>query len=541
MIAADASRQGILNATNRLFDLRQLRNFLVSLWTPDLRLAMLLCIPGVMVAIALRLWLLYHMPFGFVHGDTAQQLATPLALLQDGRFVINYKKTFLTPVLYSVSALAHIPVLNFAAAFQHLAGVLLVVVTGLLAKAWFSSWRLLIVPLTVLIAINPTLLWYEHTALPKSLTVFGAVTVALAGTFFFRRPNGYTLTILFLAALFVASARPEGHFFALFALALVVRRFWGDWSKLKIYTAVSSGCVFLIFLLTRTGQSGLLLYASLIQWSPAHLIVEPGLAEAMQPHQAEAIREWETYHLRYVRLCKDMYKSEAELLMAEGLTDKAARSQVNGVFELASTEIALRNFWRLPGLAIQKFFMGHREPPAPGFSDYAIYGQLRSLYQVNGGKHALEFSRLLWGAPLATRDAARPFLEARYDVSAGKTLTDFADAFVTAELHPLIFMQLSGSPLQGLPWLYVCALIGAVGLILRDRPVIGVQLIFFSFLCTLFVLVMVTGNDRARYRIIFEPFWFIYFFGLLDSVSAFARKATSSVAGDCREQSPALH
>ena len=104
-----------------------------------------------------------------------------------------------------------------------------------------------------------------------------------------------------------------------------------------------------------------------IQRSPAHLIVEPGLAEAMQPHQAEAIRQWETYHLRYVRLCKDMYKSEAELLMAEGLTDKAARSQVNGVFELASTEIALRNFWRLPGLAIQKFFMGHREPPAPGF------------------------------------------------------------------------------------------------------------------------------------------------------------------------------
>ena len=39
-----------------------------------------------------------------------------------------------------------------------------------------------------------------------------------------------------------------------------------------------------------------------------------------------------------------MYKSEVELLMAEGLTDKAALSQVNGVFELASTEIALRNF-----------------------------------------------------------------------------------------------------------------------------------------------------------------------------------------------------
>ena len=29
---------------------------------------------------------------------------------------------------------------------------------------------------------------------------------------------------------------------------------------------------------------------------------------------------------------------------------------------------------------------------------------------------------------------------------------------------------------------------------------------------------MVTGNVRARYRLIFEPFWFIYLFGLLDTV-----------------------
>jgi|SoiMethySBSTD1v2_1073268.scaffolds.fasta_scaffold29467_1 hypothetical protein len=529
MIATDPSRRGKLNAGNRLSDVRELRNFLRSLWTPDLRLALLFCIPGIMVAIALRLWLMYHMPFGFVHGDTAQQLATPLTLLQDGRFDINHKKTFLTPVLYSVSAVAHIPVLYFAAAFQHLAGVLLVVVTGLLAKAWFSSWRLWILPLTVLIAINPTLLWYEHTALPESLTVFGAATVALAGTFFFRRPNRYTLTILFLAALFVASARPEGHFFALFALALVVRRFWSDWSQLKIYTAVSSTCVFLIFLLTQTGESGRLLYGSLIQWSPAHLTVEPGLAEAMQPHQAEAIRQWERYRRRYVRFNRDMYNSGIEWLMAQGIPNKTARSQVNGVFKRAGIEIAVRNFWRLPGLAIQKFFMGHNEPPAPGFFDYAIQGQLRSLYLVNGGWNALEFSRLLWGMPLATMDEARPFLEARYDTSAGQTLTDFADAFVTAELYPLIFMKIPGSRLQGLPWLYVCALIGAVCLIVRDRPAIGVQLIWFSFLCALFVVLMVTANDRARYRIIFEPFWFIYLFGLLDSLVAFASKVTSSI------------
>ena len=99
MISKNAARPSILHVEGRLFHLRQFRSFVVSLWTPDLRLALLLCIPEVAVAIALRLWLLYHMPAGFVHGDTAQQLITPLTLLERGHFVVNSKKTFLTPLL----------------------------------------------------------------------------------------------------------------------------------------------------------------------------------------------------------------------------------------------------------------------------------------------------------------------------------------------------------------------------------------------------------------------------------------------------------
>jgi hypothetical protein len=519
-----------LNAGKRLLDPSQFRSFLLSLWTTDLRLALLLCLPGVVIAIILRIWLTYHMPYGFVHGDTAQELSTALRLLENGKFVVHYKKTFLTPLLYSISAVAHIPVLYFAPVVQHWVGVLLVVVTGLLTRAWLSSWRVWIVPLTVLIAINPIFLWYEHTALPESLTVFGAVTIALAGTFFFRRPNRYTITILFLAALFVAGARPEGRFFALFALALVIRRLWCDWSRLKIYAAVSGAWVFLIFMLTRTSQSGILLYASLIHWSPPHLVVEPGLAEAMKPYQIEATHQWETYRLRHIKLRKRMYKAAVELLMAKGLSERAAEKQVNSVFKRAGMEIALRNFWLVPGLAIQKFFMGHHEPPALGFSDYAIKGQLRALYLVNGGKRALEFSRLLWGVPMATLAEARPFLESNYDVIVGKKLTDFLNAFVRTEVFPAIPMEMPGSPLQDIPWLYLCGLIGAICLVLRERPPFGVQFIWVLFLCTLFVLLMITGNVRARYRMIFEPFWFIYLFGLLDSVVALVQGGLNSAS-----------
>ena len=67
-------------------------------------------------------------------------------LIEKGQFLVDPKKTFLTPLLYSIPALLRIPVLDFVAVVQHVFGVLLVV-TGLLALLWFSSWRLWIVPL----------------------------------------------------------------------------------------------------------------------------------------------------------------------------------------------------------------------------------------------------------------------------------------------------------------------------------------------------------------------------------------------------------
>ena len=108
-----------------------------------------------------------------------------------------------------------------------------------------------------------------------------------------------------------------------------------------------------------------------------------------------------------------------------------------------------------------------------GFGQYVLSGQIRSLYVVNGGKHALELSRLLWGVPLATGDEARPFIEVNYDMAAGDSLTAFLDWFVAAEAYTMVPMEIPGARLRGIPLLYVCALLGAFCLILRERPALG--------------------------------------------------------------------
>ncbi len=180
------------------------------------------------------------MPYGFVHGDTAQQLSTALKLVEQGFFDINPKKTFLTPLLYSISAVAHIPVLYFAAALQHFFGVLLVVASRPSGQGVAAGVASLDCPTDFPHCRSTRSCSGTSTSRSRnSLMVFGTVSVASAGTFFYRHPNRYTLSLLFLAALFVAGARPEGQFLALFAIALVIRRLWGEWSRLKIYGPIS--------------------------------------------------------------------------------------------------------------------------------------------------------------------------------------------------------------------------------------------------------------------------------------------------------------
>ena len=221
--------------------------------------------------------------------------------------------------------------------------------------------------------------------------------------------------------LFVASARPEGRLFALFALALALRRFWGDWSGLKTYAAVSSAGVTLIFLLMLNSQSGILLYASRIQWVPMHLVAEPGLAEEMPPYRTEARGEWDDYHLHHIRLRKDMFTSEVKVLTEEGIPEHAA-NQIDGAIEGAGLDIAIRKFWRLPLLATKRVLMGHNEPPAPRFFDYAIRGQLRALYLVNGGKMRWNSAVCCGAFPRQTWRKPDCFERPRH-VSVGKSLT----------------------------------------------------------------------------------------------------------------------
>ena len=507
---------------SRLADPPAFRAFVRRVNTPDFRRALRLCLPAAIVAILLRMALLAFMPAAFVHNDTYTIVETASDLVTRGAFHIDAKKTFLVPVAYCLPALLRIPILPFAAAVQHLLGVLAVFLCGLLVFAWFRFWRWLIVPATLLLALDPVLLWYEHTALTEACAVFGVLLVALAATAFYRAPNRYTFALLLLATLFIAGARPEGRLFALFAVVLVARVLWGNWRPFRIAVAIALVWAAAIFALTRTGQSGLLLLTSVIHLAPQKLAASPDVAEKLADLSAQTRAAWAgSEPPKLVPLRKEISRRIQSL--------SGSKDRVDSVCKRAGIEIALRNLAALPGLALQKFIIAHRELPSGDFTGYAIAGQLDALYGSDSNQN-LKYSHLLWGREFADEADARVYLQSICQPIPADALTRWLQAFVTASLAPIAPLPLPGSaakgvPIPGLPWLYTSALLGIIGLAMRrcasnkgDRRPLNFHQLWGAFLITLWLLIMVTANIRARFRVLFEPFVILYALALLDTL-----------------------
>lgn len=485
-----------------------------------------LCLPAVLVAILLRAILLACMPAAFVHNDTASIVETADKLLSNGRFAIDGKKTFLVPIAYSIPALAGLPILPFVAVVQHLLGVAAVFICGLLARLWFRNWRALIVPLTMLVALQPVLLWYEHTALAEAWAVFGALLVALAASAFRRIPNRYTFAFLLAAMFFMAGARPEGRLFALFALVLVTATLWGNWRTFRVAVPVTVTWTAILFLLTRTGQSGLLLFTSVLHLTPDRLFLSPGVAEATASLAADARAQWasDIRAPKLVPLRKALRDTIVEMQIASGTQQDVASKNVNRIASRAGLETAARAPLALPGLALEKFVIAHREPPAPSFNEYAIAGQMDALYDWDStDKAAVPLSPLLWNRGIESPEEATAFLTETYRPYPVDLATRVQDFWLRVSLLPALPWNLPGAsiedvPVRGVPWLYLAAFLGMLALAVGDPTPLGFHRIWGLFLIGLFILIMVTANIRARFRVLFEPFWLLYAFALFDTV-----------------------
>ena len=485
------------------------------------------CVPGVVAALIVRACLTAAMPYGVFHFDTPDFLQTPYDLLHGHRLTLHNKKTFLTPLLYTVPFLLHVPALLVIPAGQHLLGTLLVLMAGGLARLWFTFWRALIVPLTVLVALNPSLLWFEHTLLAETVYVVCVVWAALAGTLFVRRADWESLGFLLAALFFTAGARPEGRLFLAFGVllvALVYRRSWR--MEVAKLATVAAFCVATL-LVTRTAQAGILLYTSILHLAPDQSRVAPGLMPCLQPMRDRLRRE------RARRISNDVVRIEKRLSekMIEcyapqhpelnlGEPSKYNAKNLNKLCLRLALETARENPFALPRIVFNRFLARIEDDTGGEFTNHELRTrQYRALKREMNRADVLGVG--LAGVPMTTEDDITSFVYAHYDEKRVGWYNQWEHAWMgTIGFFRLPDLRYSDDyQLPGLPVFYLLALFGAgIALCVPGR----FQTFHWAFLPVLagvWFTVTLTGAIMPRYRFVLEPFWWLYFFASVDGVT----------------------
>ena len=511
-------------------------------------------VPGVLVAFALRAWLMVAMPFGYYHPDTHDFMVTAYSVIAKHHWQVHGKTTFLTPALYLLAFIPKLPALFVIPLAQHARGLGMVLMVGALARLWFQRWKWFIVPLTVLAGMQPAVIFWEHALTSESGFVFCAVLLALAGTVFARWPGRWSYGALLGAMCCVAAARPEGNLWQGTGVLLTMIVFWGrwkqEWIKILGTMVVAAG----MLSITKTTHSGLLLYSSLVQFTPDEPKAIPGFGpyiratrDRVGAERAERVGDDVVKASRPVQQALAAYAADhphERLGLPSGKTDKKGKkgqpavqsdaeedtgpeldlrrgNNLSSLCRRLAIEAASHHPFALPGYAWRKFLARIRDDPGGRFEDYTF--REKQAFSLTG-KPAISqaLGRGLIGGPLDTPAQGQAFVAEHYDLSKVAWFNQIEGGW-QATVDFLHLPDRAYSPVYMLPGLTAFHLLGMLGMLTALFRPTTARKFHWAFVPTMagaWFLVMLTAAVIPRHRFVWEPFWLLYGFFLLDSIVA---------------------
>jgi hypothetical protein len=494
-----------------------LANLQATFRDPRTREFLAWCLPALLVGLALRIALTMHCPYAFFHDDAPDFLTTPHVLLEEHRFELHGKKTFLVPILFTIPFLVRVPALIAIPIFQHLLGLGFILLVGLLCRLWFRFWKIFIVPLTVLTAMNPFYLWFEHTLMAESVFVFTTALVALAGTLYTLEQSRARFIFLLVALFLEAGARPEGKLLFGFGIFLVVllhaRRWRTDWSRFAIIVAVAV----VTNLITKTSQAGLLLYTSVARLTPQELKCAPGFEPYIAPIRADLQARWEVRpQFPKVNDRRAVAESVGRYLKANPEQGKSSKHQsVNEFCLKLAMETCRKNFGYLPVHVYHKFRAMATEAPSGRLDEDWLFKRQREAY-VDSPRRNLALARGLTGIQINDIEGFNRFVDTHYgEVPWFNTLQDRWLATVNYGRFPDLQVPNPRWPTvaiyhYGVPYYFLAAAIGLIVVAFRRGVLQPFHVAWGLTLLAFFYTIMLTANVRSRFRFVFEPYWFIY-------------------------------
>ncbi|MEP6673345.1 MAG: hypothetical protein ABJF10_29620 [Chthoniobacter sp.] len=477
-----------------------------DLRTPQMREFLWFCVPALLLGFILRVVMTWQMPYGYMQFDSTDFLYTVSTFFEKHKVVIHSKRTFLVPLLYTVPYLLHLPALILIPLVQHLSGLGVILMSGALVRLWLASWRWVIVPVTLLIAANPAVLWYEHALMSESAYLFFVFALALTATLFTRQPTGRHFVWMLAALFFTPASRPEGRLLLGFGFVLLVLVHWRNWRTLGIRLGWLAALSVVALVLTTTHQAGQLLYATVLPLAPDESKVDPEFGRLVRPlrDQTRLTRQEAPEGLQGLsRRLGDMAEA---YLKAKGQRG----ADGNLLCQKMAMEACVHQPWASLRLAVDKFCLATRFPTSIGYDEPFLSKKLKV-----GFNRKEELGVL--GHGLIGRDG----LKNPVDV----------DAFVREHYHPMKWYRawdkswaeltlgadedediVRDTPIPALPIFFWVALAGMLIAMLSPGPLQKFHFAWIMSLAVLWFVVSLTGVSNPRYRYAFEPFCVIYIF-----------------------------
>ena len=500
--------------------------------SPTVREVLLYCIPALLAGLALRIALTVQMPWGYIQYDSAEYLETPFRLLRSASFFVDGKRGFLVPILFTIPFLLHLPALILIPLGQHLLGLAATAMSGALTRIWFQRWRWFIIPVTLFVAVNPSMLWYEQTIMGESEFLFALIFLALAGTLWTRRQSRARFWTLLAALVCAAGARPEGRLFFAFGIALAVFILWRQWRRMGGAIAAMLAVMLAGAMVVRQSTAPQLLYASVIQLAPDHARLVPGIDPYILPLRDKVRAESSGDPLQLVKVSKEIRDAIDPYLWAHSPNNHVYYKVLNRTLRNLCLDALLAHPAEALGIPLEKFRLAVDSGSAYRFTEAAL--QRSQVEACEAGKDKALYSALEKGLTGEALDAAglRQFIGAHYLADRVAWLGRLQAAWNAALIwcrtadkparHPRWVHDFAGGVpgglqvMPGLPWFYPAALLGMLVAMLCPSSVRKVHLAWAPVMTAVWYAATFVGVTNARYRFAYEPFCFIYLLLLVD-------------------------
>lgn len=489
---------------------------------------LLWCVPALALGLVLRAMMSAAMPFAYVQHDSYRLLLSGAEWLVPGaEESLGENVPFLVPALYRFARSGPLPALMSIQLAQHALGLIQIVLAGVLVRCWLPRWKWWIIPATLVIAAHPSFLWYEHTVMLEAAYVFAVMLLAVAGTWLLRRPSLGAAASLCAAVVLIAFTRPEGKLFAAFgALALVVA-FWKDWRRLAAGAAMFGGAVFAITSGTVPGESGLLLYSSVLHLSPQTPRKHPGVAPYVATLRGEAIDAAKRGPAFVSRPQRQALNDALMKFVAghpgAGRGDSDVK-RMNSVAKALAFEACMRAPLALPGLAMDKFRESAGDLANGKLTESWLHERQLSRLR-SGWRYIEQIDVALYGRDFSDADAMQAFVKEAFPPDRVRWFGWLHDEW--RDLYDLHFpdSRFGGEKLPGLPLFYLLPLAGMIAAVAWPLVSRRFHVCWVPMIAGLWFVIMLTANERSRFRMGFEPFIFLYPFVAFDCAASLALRA----------------